>query len=74
MAAKRMLPALLYRGEDGMIVAECPLIPGCISQGADREAALANLRDAIELCLELQETEGWTLPPEFEWQAVGIGS
>lgn len=38
-------------GEDGMYVAECPAIPGCISQGATEEEALENIKDAIRQCL-----------------------
>ena len=34
--------------EDGVFVAECPSLPGCISQGQTREAAIANIRDAIQ--------------------------
>ncbi len=33
--------------EDGMFVAECPTLPGCISQGDTRETALRNIKDAI---------------------------
>ena len=46
------LPVILRPGEDGWIVAECPVIPGCISQGQTRQEALDNIREAIELCLE----------------------
>ena len=56
------MPVILYPGEDGFVVAECPLIPGCTTQGENREAALANIREAIALCLESQAEEGWTLP------------
>jgi predicted RNase H-like HicB family nuclease len=49
---ERELPVVLRAGEDGWIVAECPMIPGCISQGRTRDEALANIREAIELCLE----------------------
>jgi predicted RNase H-like HicB family nuclease len=45
------LPVILTPGEDGFLVAECPIIPGCISQGRTREEALRNIREAIELCL-----------------------
>ena len=34
--------------EDGMVVIECPSLPGCISQGKTREEALINIQDAIE--------------------------
>lgn len=37
----------LTRDEDGWIVAECPALPGCLSQGRDEEEALANIREAI---------------------------
>ena len=33
--------------EDGVFVAECPTLPGCISQGTTREEALANLKEAM---------------------------
>jgi predicted RNase H-like HicB family nuclease len=58
------LPVVLIDGEDGYIVAECPVLPGCVSQAKTREEALANIREAIELCLESREEEGWTLPEE----------
>jgi predicted RNase H-like HicB family nuclease len=38
----------LDRDEHGVWIAECPSIPGCVSQGATRAAALANIREAIE--------------------------
>ena len=56
------LPVVLISGEDGYVVAECPILPGCISQGKTREEALVNIKEAIELCLESREEEGWTLP------------
>jgi predicted RNase H-like HicB family nuclease len=37
----------LDRAEDGWIVAECPALPGCVSQGRDEENALENIREAI---------------------------
>jgi predicted RNase H-like HicB family nuclease len=56
------VPVVLRSGEDGWIIAECPIIPGCISQGRTRDEALANIREAIEVCLEAGES----LPAEFE--------
>jgi len=38
---------LLYPGEDGSWVVECPSLPGCISQGTTRQEAIANIREAI---------------------------
>ena len=65
-------PVVMTPGEDGWVVAECPLIPGCISQGKDQREAIANIREAIELCLETQPTEGWTLPPEYQVVDIDI--
>jgi predicted RNase H-like HicB family nuclease len=53
-------------GKDGWIVVECPIIPGCVSQGKTRDESLANIREAIGLCLENRESEGWSLPSEYE--------
>lgn len=55
------IPVVLTPGEDGYIVAQVPIIPGCISQGKTREEALANVREAALLCIEGMEEEGWTL-------------
>lgn len=60
------LPVVIHPGEDGWLVAECPLIPGCISQGLTQDEALTNIREAIELCLETREQEGWQLPLEYQ--------
>jgi len=48
----------LERDETGMIVAECPAIPGCISQGKTEEDALANIREAIAACVEARVANG----------------
>ncbi len=48
----------LERDETGMIVAECPAIPGCISQGRTEEEALANIREAISACVEARAAAG----------------
>lgn len=42
----------LFRGEDGGIVVEVPAIPGCITQGKDREEALVNAAEAIAVSIE----------------------
>ncbi|MBN1129100.1 MAG: type II toxin-antitoxin system HicB family antitoxin [Chitinispirillaceae bacterium] len=43
-----MREVLLYHGEDGFCVAECPSLPGCISQGGTREEAIMNIKEAID--------------------------
>lgn len=42
-----MRQELVYSGEDGFFVAECPSLPGCSSQGETREEAIANIKEAI---------------------------
>ena len=48
----------LERDESGMLVAECPAIPGCVSQGKTEEEALANIREAIAACVEARVANG----------------
>jgi len=38
---------LLEQAEDGWFVAECPALPGCVSQGRDEKEALENIKEAI---------------------------
>ena len=47
--------------ETGMLVAECPSIPGCISQGRTEAEALKNIREAIVGCLETRASHGTPL-------------
>ncbi len=68
------LPVVITPGENGYLVAEVPVIPGCISQGRTREEALANIREAAELCLESMDEEGWTLPEEYSLDQVEVGT
>ena len=51
-----MRQVVIAPGEDGYWVAECPSLPGCISQGRSREEAIANIKEAIEgYVMALQE-------------------
>ena len=68
------LPVVITPGEDGYLVAEIPVIPGCISQGRTREEALDNIREAAELCLESMDEEDWTLPEEYSLDQVEVGT
>jgi predicted RNase H-like HicB family nuclease len=51
----------LERDETGMVVAECPAIPGCISQGKTEDEALSNIREAIQACIESRAANGMPL-------------
>lgn len=55
------LVVTLDRDETGMIVVECPSIPGCISQGKTEAEALANIREAIQACMEARAASGMPL-------------
>ncbi len=54
----------LDRDEDGVWVVECPSIPGCVSQGASKEEALENVKDAIRECLIVRGEKGYPLTIE----------
>jgi predicted RNase H-like HicB family nuclease len=51
----------IYPDEDGIYIAECPSIPGCVSQGASEADAEANLADAIRQCLAVRAEKGLPL-------------
>ena len=55
---------LLYPGEDGYFVVEVPSLPGCVSQGKTREAALANIEAAISLYIEVLHDRGEAVPDD----------
>ena len=59
-----MRQVLIYPGEDGYWVVECPSLPGCISQGKTREEAILNIREAIALYIEVLEDNGKPVPEE----------
>jgi predicted RNase H-like HicB family nuclease len=60
----------LDRDEDGVWIAECPAIPGCVSQGKTKEEAIVNVREAIALCLQVRAEKG--LPLTLETRLVEI--
>lgn len=60
----------LDRDEDGAWITECPAIPGCISQGATRDEALENIKEAIALCLEVRAERG--LPLTIETRQIDV--
>lgn len=56
----------LDRDEDGVWIAECPAIPGCVSQGHTREEATTNVKEAIAACLEVRAARGMALTIETQ--------
>jgi predicted RNase H-like HicB family nuclease len=59
-----MRQVLIYPGEDGYWVAECPSLPGCVSQGTSKGEVIANIREAIAGYVEALEADGLPVPEE----------
>ncbi|MBI2383769.1 MAG: type II toxin-antitoxin system HicB family antitoxin [Gammaproteobacteria bacterium] len=62
----------LDRDEDGVWIAECPAIPGCVSQGATKDEAVRNIHEAIRLCLEVRAEQG--LPLTVEVRQIDVAA
>mgnify|MGYP000340487739 CR=1 FL=1 len=60
----------ITRDEDGIWIAECPSIPGCVSQGKTKLQAVSNVKKAIKVCLEVRAEKG--LPLTFETRQVEV--
>jgi len=67
------LRVVIEQDEDGVFVAECPVLPGCVSQGPTRAEALANIRDAIAGYIESLRKHGDPIPPSIDEEVVEIG-
>lgn len=68
-----MRQVVIYPGEDGYWVAECPSLPGCVSQGKTREEAVANIKEAIQGYVEALKEDGLPVPEErFETIVVAV--
>ncbi|MFA6109298.1 MAG: type II toxin-antitoxin system HicB family antitoxin [Candidatus Latescibacterota bacterium] len=66
-----MRQVIIHPGEDGFWVAECPSLPGCISQGQSREEAIRNIREAIQAYVAALEEDDLPVPEErFETLTV----
>jgi predicted RNase H-like HicB family nuclease len=60
------------RDEDGVWIAECPSIPGCVSQGDSKAEAIENVKDAIKICLEVRAEKG--MPLTLETRQVEVAA
>ncbi len=68
-----MRQVVIYPGESGFWVAECPSLPGCISQGETRGEAIANIREAIKEYVAALEEDGIPVPVErFEALVLAV--
>jgi predicted RNase H-like HicB family nuclease len=68
-----MRQVIVYPGEDGYWVAECPSLPGCISQGQTREEAVKNIREAINGYIAALREDDLPVPEDhFEALLVAV--
>ena len=63
---------LIEQDEDGVFVAKCPSLPGCISQGGSRKEALENIQDAIKGYLESLKNHNEPIPPSIEEEIIEV--
>jgi predicted RNase H-like HicB family nuclease len=59
-----MRQVMLYKGEDGYWVAECPSLPGCVTQGKSKEEAIGNAKEAIRGYVAALKEDGIPVPRE----------
>ena len=68
-----MRQVIVYPGEDGFWVVECPSLPGCISQGSTKEEAVANIKEAIRGYVAALEEDNLPVPEErFDAMLVAV--
>ena len=65
---------IITQDQDGMFVAECPNLPGCISQGKTRAQALENIKDAIKGYLKSLNKHNEPVPPSIYEEVVEINA
>jgi len=63
---------IIEQDEDGIYVAECPSLPGCISQGNTRSEAIANIQDAIRGYLKSLKKHNEPIPPSITEEIIEV--
>jgi len=59
-----MRQVVVYSGEDGWWVSECPSLQGCVSQGKTKEEAIENIKGAIRVYIAALEEDNLDVPPD----------
>ena len=68
-----MRQVLIHRGEDGYWVAECPSLPGCVSQGETQDSALENVKEASDAYIAAVEADNLPVPEDhFDARLVTV--
>jgi len=65
---------IIEQDEDGNYAAQCPALPGCISEGKTREEVLANIKDAIRGYLASLKKHNEPIPPSIEEETVEVSA
>lgn len=63
---------LIEQDADDVFVVEVPSLPGCVTQGATRDEALSNVREAIAVYVESLEARGEPIPPPIQEEIVEV--
>ena len=63
---------LIEQDEDGVFVAQVPSLPGCVSQGLTRGAAVLSIREAIAGYLESLSAHNEAIPPAIDEEVVDV--
>ena len=66
------LRIIIEQDEDGRFVAECPSLPGCISQGKTRQEVLLNIQDAMKGYLISLKKHNEPIPPSITEEVVEV--
>ena len=63
---------IIEQDEDGVFVAECPSLPGCITQGKTRKESINNIQDAIKGYIESLKKHDEPIPPEITEEVIEV--
>lgn len=68
-----MRQVVIYPGEDGYWIAECPSLPGCISQAETKQELISNIKEAIDGYIITLKEDGLPVPEEnFEALVLAV--
>ena len=62
----------IEKDEDGIFVAECPTLPGCVSQGKTRMEAINNIKDAVKGYIESLKKHNEPIPPQIDEDIIEV--
>ncbi|MBI3051001.1 type II toxin-antitoxin system HicB family antitoxin [Candidatus Woesearchaeota archaeon] len=65
---------VISQDEDGNYVAECPSLPGCLSQGKTRKEAVENIKDALQGYIASLRKHQEPIPPPIEEEVIEISA